>query len=257
MKNHGGFEHNRHSLRIVEELEQKYPGFPGLNLTWEVREGLAKHDVCDGPPRSGAEIEPASPSLEAQVADLADEIAYYSHDLDDGLSSGLLSEERLRAEVRVWHQADRAVRQQYGNPPDECRRSFTIRCLIDEQVKDVVHTTEERIRESGVKSADEARLLPQSLVQYSSERQEMNLALRAYLYQNLYYNPEVHGPNQRAVEMLEQLFHHLMRHHEEMGEQVCKRSETIGWPRAICDYLSGMTDRYAIQEYERLIGQTR
>src|SRR5688572_14675627 len=115
MRSHGGFEHNRQSLRIVEELEQKYPGFPGLNLTWEVREGLMKH----------SREHPAS--LEAQVANLADEIAYYSHDLDDGLDSGLLSEQQLRRDVAIWHRADRKVRKEHGALPDECRRYFIIR----------------------------------------------------------------------------------------------------------------------------------
>lgn len=255
MSDHGGFEHNQQSLRVVEELEQKYPGFPGLNLTWEVREGLVKHYTSYDHPGKRAGFEAKSSSLEAQVANLADEIAYYSHDLDDGLTSALLSEERLRAEVRIWRLADQAVRQQLGELPDECRRYFIIRCLIDDQVKDVVLTTEERIREAGVRTVNDVRLHAHSLVQYSPARRQMNLELRDYLYRNLYYNPEVHGPNQRAVEMLEQLFHHLMAHHEEVGEQSRKRARQIGWARAVCDHLAGMTDRYAVQEHQRLIGQ--
>src|SRR5215467_870601 len=138
MEDHGGFEHNRQSLRIVEELEQKYPRFPGLNLTWEVREGLAKHTTAyDHPgPRKGYEAK--SPSLEAQVANLSDEIAYYSHDLDDGLDSGLLSEEQLREQVSIWRQAARVVEDEYGKLPDETRHYFIIRCITDMQVKDVV-----------------------------------------------------------------------------------------------------------------------
>ena len=243
MKGHGGFEHNRQSLRIVEELEQKYPGFAGLNLTWEVREGLMKHSR--GNPGS----------LEAQVANLADEIAYYSHDLDDGLDSGLLSEQQLRRDVVVWGRADRQVRREHGTLPDECRRYFIIRCLIDSQVHDVVETTEELIHDAGVQTADEVRAQSRPLVRYSPARRKLNLELRKYLYRHLYYNPEVHGPNVRAVRMLEDLFHYFLAHRSELGDIARQRGRKEGWHRAVCDYLSGMTDRYAILTHERLFGR--
>src|SRR6267142_897479 len=165
MKNHGGFEHNRQSLRVVEELEQKYPRFPGLNLTWEVREGLVKHQTSYDHPDKRAGFDAKSSSLEAQVANLADEITYYSHDLDDGLDSGLLSEKQLKREVRIWRQAARTVQDEYGQLPDECRRYFIIRCITDLQVRDVVATTEQLIRQAGVASADDVRLQPRPLVQ--------------------------------------------------------------------------------------------
>jgi dGTPase len=257
MKDHGGFEHNRHSLRIVEELEQKYPRFAGLNLTWEVREGLVKHYTAHDHPSRRKGFEARSSSLEAQVANLADEITYYSHDLDDGLDSELLSESQLNANVRIWSQAARQVKNEYGNLPDECRRYFIIRCMIDSQVKDVVNTTEEFILASGVKSADEVRLRSKPLVQYSRERRELNLELRKFLYKNLYYNPVVHEPNLGAVRRLEELFDFYLKHPKEIGEQARKRARKVGRPRAICDYLAGMTDRYAILEHERLFGGRR
>src|SRR5690349_8344685 len=130
MKDKGGFEHNRQSLRIVEELEQKYPKFPGLNLSWEVREGLVKHYTVYDHPSRRADFAAKSSSLEAQVANLADEIAYYSHDLDDGLESGLLSEGQLKRHVRFWAKANSMVEGEYGRLPDECRRYFIIRCII-------------------------------------------------------------------------------------------------------------------------------
>src|ERR1041385_3717267 len=126
MRRHGGFEHNRHSLRLVEEIEQKYPLFPGLNLTWEVREGLAKHFTSYDQPGKEPRFEARSPSLDAQVASLADEIAYDSHDLDDGLEAGLLREENLRRDVRIWAGAARCVQEEYGELADECRRYFII-----------------------------------------------------------------------------------------------------------------------------------
>jgi len=254
MKNHGGFEHNRQSLRIVESLEQKYPRFPGLNLTWEVREGLVKHFTSYDHPSKRKGFPAKSSSLEAQVANLADEITYYSHDLDDGLTAGLFSEKQLSRDVRIWREAAQAVKKDYGVLPDECRRYFIIRCIIDRQVKDVVWTTEERIRAAGVASADEVRLQSKPLVQYSPQRRKSNLELRDYLYKHLYYNPEVRGPNRRAVGLLEDLFSYYLENREQIGELAQKRARREGWPRAVCDYLAGMTDRYAIQEHQRVFG---
>ena len=257
MRGHGGFEHNRQSLRIVEELEQKYPRFRGLNLTWEVREGLAKHHTSYDHPGKEKRFAGKSPSLEAQVANVADEITYYSHDLDDGLDSGLLSEEELKRKVRIWRQANRIVEKEFGALPDECRRYFIIRCIIDLQVKDVVTSTEQQIRRARVRNADDVRRHTKPLVQYSAVRRRLNLELRRYLYKNLYYNPVVHGPNSRAVRMLADLFRHFLKHPGQMGEQARKRARTAGLPRAVCDYLSGMTDRYAILEHSRIFGTGR
>jgi dGTPase len=254
MKNHGGFEHNRQSLRIVEEIEQKYPRFPGLNLTWEAREGLVKRSAIRQHSQTRAGFEARSSSLEAQIANVADEIAYYSHDLDDGLDAGLLNERKLRKASQVWGEAARCVEKEYGELPDECRRYFIIRCIIDQQVKDVVLTSEERIRKAGVQSADDVRAHGRPLVRYSPKRRKANLELRDYLYKNLYFNPEVHEPNLKAVQMLEELFCYYLKHHREIGEQSRKRARKSGWHRAICDYLAGMTDRYVIQAYHRLFG---
>src|SRR5471030_3338169 len=192
MKGHGGFEHNQHSLRIVEQLEQKYPNFPGLNLSWEVREGLGKRKGFDA----------KNSSLEAQIANLADEITYYSHDLDDGLDSGLLSEKELAANVRIWSHAEKLVKKQYGKLADESRRYIIIRTIIDMQIRDVVENSEKLIYAAKVNSADDVRLHAKPLIQHSKERGKLNLELRKYLYKNLYYNPIVHQPNLRAVKLL-------------------------------------------------------
>ncbi len=255
MKGHGGFEHNLHSLRIVEELEEKYPKFSGLNLSWEVLEGLAKHQTAYDHPGRRAGFDAKNSSLEAQVANLSDEITYYSHDLDDGLDSGLLSEKHLTQNVRVWAQATRAVKKEHGALPDECRRYFIIRTIIDLQIRDVVENSEKLIAAAGVNSADDVRRFPKALIQYSPERRKLNLKLRDYLYKNLYFNPVVHQPNLRAVKMLEQLFHYHLQHPEKIGDSSRKRIKKIGLHRAVCDYLAGMTDRYAISECERIFGE--
>jgi dGTPase len=256
MRAHGGFEHNRQSLRVVEFLEQKYPRFPGLNLSWEVREGLAKHFTSYDQPEKQTDFKARSPSLEAQVANLADEITYYSHDLDDGLSARLLSENRLYRDAQVWRQAALRVKKEFGGLPDESRRYYIIRCIIDDQVKDVVETSEKAIISAGVQSADEVRLQLRALVRYSPKRRVLNLQLRKYLYRNLYYNPEVHEPNRRAVRMLEELFRYFTNHPRQISELFRQRARRDGWPRAVCDYLACMTDRYAIQEHQRLFGLT-
>jgi len=252
MRRHGGFEHNRHSLRIVEELEQKYPTFPGLNLSWEVREGLVKHYTAFDHPSQHAGFAAKNSSLEAQVANLADEITYYSHDLDDGIDSGLLSEKALSRHVRLWDFAARFVKKQHGDLPDECRRYFTIRTIIDLQVQDVVETSEQLIQKAGVGSADEVRLWPKSLIHYSTERRKLNLELRRYLYKNLYFNSVVNEPHHRAKQLLKDLFGYYLKHTTELGEQARQRARRIGIHRAVCDYLAGMTDRYALQEHARL-----
>ena len=256
MKGHGGFEHNRHSLRIIEELEQKYPDFSGLNLSWEVREGLAKHRTAYDQPGKRTGFDAKNSSLEAQIANLADEITYYSHDLDDGLDSGLLSEKYLRRDVRVWAQAARLVKREHGDLPDECRRYFTIRTIIDMQIRDVVENSERLIRAAGINSADDVRCFPKALVQHSPERRKLNLELRKYLYKNLYYNPVVHQPNLRAVRMLKRLFKYYLAHPREIGKGARRRSHKSGLHRAVCDYLAGMTDRYVMLEYQRLFGET-
>ena len=251
MRGHGGFEHNRQSLRVVELLEQKYPGFRGLNLSWEVREGLAKHETGFDVPPGGAEFQHRQPSLEAQIANLADEDTYYSHDLDDGLDAGLLTEAQLRRDVALWRHAAGVVRREHGDLPDECRRYFTIRTLIDEQVKDVVQTTEERLFAARVRTADDARAQAKPLVTYSADRRRQNLALRRYLYRNLYYNPGVKVPNERAGRMLKELFAHYLAHPRELGEVTRARIRTDGLERAVCDYLAGMTDRFAMAAHAR------
>jgi len=256
MKGHGGFEHNQHSLRIVELLEQKYPDFAGLNLTWEVREGLAKHQTSYDHPDRRKGFDAKNSSLEAQIANLADEITYYSHDLDDGLDSGLLSEKNLIRDVRIFAQAARLVKKEHGDLADECRRYFTIRTIIDLQIHDVVENSERLILAAKVNSADEVRRFPRSLVQHSPDRRELNLELRDYLYSNLYYNPVVHGPNQRAVKMLEELFNYFLQHPREIGGGAQKRINKFGLHRAVCDYLAGMTDRYVMSEHGRIFGKT-
>jgi dGTPase len=250
MRDHGGFDHNRQSVRVVELLETPYPDFPGLNLTFEVREGLRKHErPYKFPAPVGEEYDCSS--LEGQVADLADEITYYSHDLDDALDFEILTAGRLE-ENEVWRNSYRAVLARYTDPPKPELHKLVIRDIIDREVHDLVATSAESIAKSGVQSADDVRRQTASLVRYSDELAEANRALRKFLYKNVYYHPRVAEVNQRACEMLRRVFEAYLADPDRLGEGAMRRVEKEGLHRTVCDYIAGMTDRYVMEEYARI-----
>ena len=253
MRGQGGFEHNMQSLRVVEIIEQKYPRFPGLNLSWEVREGLQKHaKFYAPPPAANPGGEPLrSPSLEAQIANLADEITYYSHDLDDGLDFDLITPEQL-AEQAAWQHSYEEVRAHFPDLSGRELRSYVIRCIIDRQVQDVIATSAALIAEAGVQSADEVRRQPRPLIRYSEPLLVANRALRKFLYANLYYHPRVADANQRACGLLRDVFEAYLAKPALLGDATSKRIASDGLHRTVCDYLSGMTDRYLMEEHARL-----
>ena len=242
MRDHGGFEHNRQSLRVVELLENAYPDFPGLNLTFEVREGLQKHEPKDG-----------FPSLEAQIADLADEITYYSHDLDDAVDFEILTAAQL-AENEVWSRSQQHVLAHYPDAREPELHKLIIRKIIDVQVQDVVTTSAASISKANLKSADEVRKQPAKLIHYSDGLRKANIALRKFLYANVYYHPRVAKVNERACEMLRKVFDRYVSDQTQLGEVATKRIEQEGLHRTVADYIAGMTDRYLVEEYARISG---
>jgi dGTPase len=247
MRDHGGFDHNRQSVRVVELLETPYPDFPGLNLTFEVREGLRKHER----PYSFVTGEKYQcPSLEAQVADLADEITYYSHDLDDALDFEILNPTQLE-ENEVWRHSHRAVLARYTTAFEPDLHKLIIRDIIDHEVHDLIATSAGSITESGVQSVDDVRRQYASLIRYGDELAEANLALRKFLYQNVYYHPRVSEVNRRACGMLRRVFGAYLADPDRLGEGAIRRIENEGLHRTVCDYVAGMTDRYLMEEYER------
>jgi dGTPase len=248
MRDHGGFDHNRQSVRVVELLETSYPNFPGLNLTFEVREGLRKHEHTFKTP-DGETYN--CTSLEAQVADLADEITYYSHDLDDAVDFEILSPAQLE-ENEVWRTSHRAVLGQYAGAQKPELHKLIIRDIIDNEVQDLVATSAKSIAESGVQSADGVRRQHAPLIRYSDELAEANRALRKFLYQNVYYHPRVSEMNRRACEMLRRVFEVYLVDPERLGDGATRRIEKEGLHRTVCDYVAGMTDRYLMEEYARL-----
>lgn len=239
MREHGGFEHNRQSLRVVELLEHPYPNFPGLNLTTEVLEGLRKH-----------EGETAVP-LEAQVADLADEITYYTHDLDDALDFAILDRDQLD-ESAIWRRSHGRVQERYPELLGPELHKNIIRDIIDLQVRDVVAASAGAIEAAAPANAEEARRQPVRLIRYSEELGAANRALREFLYANVYYHPRVAEVNRRACEMLRTVFAAYLGEPERLGEGALRRIEGEGLYRTVCDYVAGMTDRYLLEEHERL-----
>jgi dGTPase len=244
MREHGGFEHNRQSLRVVELLEAAYPAFPGLNLTCEVLEGLQKH----GAPN---ENEKRWPSLEAQVADLADEITYYSHDLDDALDFAILDSDQLD-ESAIWRRSHERVAARNPELLGAELHKNIIRDIIDLQVRDVVATSAEKISSAAPENADAVRRQQEKLIRYGDELGTANRELRKFLYDNVYYHPRVAEVNRRACEMLRTVFEGYVQEPERLGDAAARRIESEGLHRTVCDYIAGMTDRYLLEEHSRM-----
>jgi dGTPase len=251
MAGHGGFEHNDQSLRVVDLLETPYPNFPGLNLTFEVREGLQKHQAFYDPPEPDAE-QYRCPSLEAQIANLADEITYYSHDLDDAVDFAILSSDQLE-EVAVWQRSHAAVSERYPDAREPELHKLIISNIIDVQVRDVITSSAEAIARAGVNSADEVRRAERPLICYSDELLAANGELRRFLYKNVYYHPRVAEVNRRACDMLRAVFGAYVHTPELLGDGASRRVEAEGLHRTVCDYIAGMTDRYLMEEHARLV----
>lgn len=250
MHEHGGFDHNAQSLRWVEFLEPQYPNFNGLNLTWELRAGLMKHEAAD----SGAKLDghPIGPfqSLEAQIADLADDISYYAHDVDDGLEAGLIHPDMLKSQP-LWQQAEARTHDNYAELNTEQHLRLTVRNLLDLQVQNIIHATFERLHTLNPKSVQDAMTAPERIIDFSPEMREPARQFREFLYENMYFSPSVMESNTESVEMMRQLFHHYIAQPETMGRKAQARIEAEGLWRTVCDYVSGFTDRYALEEFNR------
>lgn len=249
----GGFEHNLQSLRVVDELEERYAEFNGLNLCYETREGILKHCSRRNAERLGELgrrfLERRQPSLEAQITNLADEIAYNNHDIDDGLRSGLITIDQM-LEVRIFARHHEAVLQRYGKLEKRRVVGETIRSMINTLVTDLTETTLERLRQHRPESVDDVRMAP-PLAAFSPEVRSEADELKQFLMRNLYRHPRVMrmtGKAQRIVRELFAAFHqepHLL-------SADYQRDDPVQQARAIADYIAGMTDRYAISEHRNL-----
>lgn len=255
-----GFEHNLQSLRVVDELEERYPAFDGLNLSFETREGILKHCSRANAQRLEA-IEPdgvarrflqgGSPSLEAQLCNLADEIAYNAHDIDDGVRSGLIHLEQLE-QVPLFDDYRRRALQ--AHPRLSGRRLLfeSIRLMLSDQVYDVIDSTRLALQRAGVATPDEVRRC-RPLVGFSADMRERSQALKTFLLRNLYRHPQVMETTGRARQVVTDLFDAYLSDPAQLPQAHAGREDL---PRAVADYIAGMTDRFAIREHERLSGAT-
>ncbi len=254
MSPYGGFEHNRQSLRVVENLEERYPDFNGLNLSWEAREGIIKHSSdYDLPDGSGyEEYRPdLRPTLEAQIIDLADEIAYNNHDIDDGLKARYLKPEALM-KVDLWADIYARVKEKYPSLPEDRQILQTISHLIGHLIMDLVDQTRKNISEAGITTQEAVRAHSGNLVMFSSEAAARNRELKRFLYKNLYRHYKVERMRIKAERFLTMLFENYLQNPTLLPSSYQEKYERYGRERVVCDYIAGMTDRYALDEYKRL-----
>lgn len=246
MQDYGGFEHNRQGLRVVDELEQRYPGFCGLNLTFETREGIIKHTTAYDIPVKNQEFNGGnSPTLEAQVINVADEIAYNSHDLDDGIKSGYIEVEELM-QVTIWKEF---YSSKEGTVRDQSIRVYkTIRNIINQQVIDVINYASSKIKELEIKSVDDVRS-HESIIEFSPTQTEFQNELREFLISHLYNHYKVAKMHNKAKRYIEALFNLYITDTRQLPPNFKQYEDKY---RAVCDYIAGMTDRFAQDEYERL-----
>ena len=250
MKDHGGFDHNRQSLRIVTELEQRYPEFPGLNLTWEVREGMVKHeseyDITDA-----TDYDPElRGNLETQICNVADELAYTTHDLDDGLRSGMITPQSLEG-IAMWEILVKTYDWR-GPQLQELERHRMIRHLVGMLVTDMVAATNARLEKGRAKSALDIQKLPENVIGYGEDIARQNRELKDFLFKNLYRHYRVVRMQVKAENIISDLFEAYQREPLTLPDHIQQWIPIRGLERTICDHIAGMTDRYAIDEHARM-----
>ncbi len=251
MVDFNGFDHNRHSFKIVTQLENRYPEFSGLNLTWEVLEGIVKHeteyDISDA-----ADFNPnLRGHLEAQIANAADELAYTAHDLDDGLRSGMITANQL-AGISLWEVINESIGRRRSDPLDELTRHRLIRRLIGIEVTDLIQSIDRMIRRSGIRNVEELQKLPYNVVGFSEDMHRRNREMKDFLYQNLYHHHRVMRMAVKAEKIITALFTAYMNEPNILPEHIQSAIQKIGPEETVCDYIAGMTDRFAIDEYQKL-----
>ncbi len=246
MREHGGFEHNRQSLRVVELLERRYPGFPGLNLTFEARECIRKHGW---PPRGPVEPDyrpDQAALLEAQLVDIADSIAYDAHDIDDSVKAGLMTDERL-AELEIWRHSVEGV-----TLAGEMRVRAGVRRLIDAEVRDLILTTEANIARLKLDSLEAVRAAREPAVKFSPEMDRRKRELQAFLHRHVYRHHRVVMMAEKARRFITELFRAYSANPTTLPPRFQDWAKEVGVPRAVSDYIAGMTDRYCQDEYRKL-----
>ena len=258
MREHGeGFEHNLQALRIVEKFEQRYLDFPGLNLTFEVREGIVKHsrdyDTAEFPELAEYLLD-QRPPIEAQLIDLVDEIAYNTADLDDAFEARLLDLDQLRANVPIFDRAYCEVDRAHPAGRRKLKFNEALKHLLDLLATDLIENTKKDIQASGVHDVDDVRRLPKRLAAFSTEMGQQNAALKQFLVARVYSLPAIAEDRDRSVLALEQLFRFFLEHPHRMPPQYAEEARREPAHRVICDYIAGMTDQFLLRQCRALLG---
>ncbi len=251
------FDHNLHALRIVEDFEQRYAAFRGLNLTFEVREGIIKHsrdyDAKQHPELAEYLLDQRLP-LEAQLIDLTDEIAYHTADLDDGYEAHLLSLEEIREGVPVFERFYREVEQLYPDAPDKLKFNETVKRILNRFVDDLITNTRKRTEAAGIETLEDIRSHGERLAAFSPPVDAERKQSKAFLYENLYYSPSLADEKDEAEEVVSELFAFWMEHPEALPRNYQQKTKEDSLPRVICDYIAGMTDHFIVEQYEKHCG---
>lgn len=250
MKDHGGFEHNKQTLRIITKLEQRYPEFPGLNLTWETCEGIVKHET-EYDASDASDYDPnLRGNVEAQIANISDELAYTTHDLDDGLRSGLINTEMLKG-ITLWDEVTALVGWK-GGALDDLTRHRIIRRLLSLESNDLIKTTSANIDAANAQSPLDIQKLDHNVVGWSADFMKKNRELKSFLYKKMYRHYRVVRMAEKAEKFLAELFNAYISEPAQLPPNAQVRVEEVGLHRAVCDYIAGMTDRYALDEHAKL-----
>jgi dGTPase len=251
MADYGGFDHNYQSFRIVEKIENRFPDFRGLNLTWEVREGILKHET-EYDRSHVTELAPdLRPTLEAQIVNYADEIAYTTADLDDGLRSGMIVPSQLRG-IAFWELVLQELVIDPGQPLGDMERHRLIRRLVGKEVTDLIEMTNQRLQDNQIKSVADIRHLPQNIVGHSDRVSQLNRELKDFLYENLYRHWRVMRIDRKARHFIGELFQAYVSSPIILPTNIQEQAERQELQRTVCDYIAGMTDRFALEEYNKL-----
>ncbi|MEI7941552.1 MAG: deoxyguanosinetriphosphate triphosphohydrolase [Candidatus Riflemargulisbacteria bacterium] len=255
LKDHGGFEHNNQSKRVVELLENKYPWFPGLNLTIEVLEGLMKHHTPFDNPKNLAEDELIHPSMEAQIVNLADQLAYINHDLDDGLASGILDSDELTSEVELWREAQIVNEFRFTNLRDDQKRFLNVRYLINTMIKEAVNHSESLIVGFGIRTLNDVYNSESIIIDYTQEFKSKLVLLQKYLYDKFYSDYRVLQMSVNGKNVVKELFEFYLSNTGELPEDMKIKIGTEGFSlhRVIADHIALMTDNYVLSEHSRLV----
>lgn len=251
MNGKGGFEHNLQALRVVELLENRYPEFSGLNLTWETRESIVKHSSRYDDPENREYNPDWPPLLEMQLVNIADEVAYDNHDLDDGLRSGLLRDEELR-DLDLWKYAAKKIDTMYSSLSEKIRWNQAVRFLINLEVTDLVQTSAARIEEASMQSLEDVRNRGAGVIGFSDEVAQQKSLLEEHLHTVFYMHHKVQKNAQKAKYFLRKIFEAYAEKPEMLPPEFQRLIDAHGKERVICDYIAGMTDRYAQKDYQRL-----